>query len=201
MGVENREKIAKGALDLFLAQGIKTVTMDKIAMALSISKRTIYESFSDKEDLVSECLIVFKKQIDDNNKILEKTSDNSFVYLLRMFQSNFARLQNINLNFFIDVKTLFPDHIKKAKLNKPAQISQFQKLIERSQADGYIITHLQADVLANVYYGMLTSMRNDDTYDYSMNSPKEIFKVLCTIYFRGIATTKGLALIDEYVKE
>ncbi len=37
---------------LFQAQGVKQVRMDDIARELSISKKTLYELFSDKEELL-----------------------------------------------------------------------------------------------------------------------------------------------------
>lgn len=201
MSNESREKIAKGALELFLSQGIKTVTMDRIAAALSMSKRTIYENFSDKEDLVSACLCLFKRLSDEKRIEFEQTSENSFVFLLRMFRFGFVTLRRVNVNFFRDIDLLFPDHVKRVKLHRPAQIAQFQSLIEKSQNEGYIMSSLNADELAMIYYGMMTSLRDDETYDFNKISPYEIFKTMCSIYFRGIVTEKGVVLTNQYLKE
>lgn len=200
MSLENREKITKGALDLFLSEGIKTVTMDKIAASLSVSKRTIYEQFADKEELVSECLALFKRENDEQRAAIERTSENSFVFLLRMFQAGFMKLNKINLRFVADVETLFPEKIKQNKLNRPAQIAQFSELIHKSQEDGYIIPTLSSEVLAIVYYGMISSLRDKESYDYSSVSPKDVLRMLCSIYFRGTATEKGMKLITEYIE-
>ncbi|MBE0676126.1 MAG: helix-turn-helix transcriptional regulator, partial [Bacteroidales bacterium] len=45
-------RIVAGAAELFRIYGIKAVTMDTIAAHLGISKRTIYERFHDKDELL-----------------------------------------------------------------------------------------------------------------------------------------------------
>lgn len=197
MSAENRDKIVKGALSLFMTQGIKSVTMDKIAASLSVSKRTIYELFSDKEQLVSACLSDLKATTDQKRAELRQNTANSFSYLLEMFKYSVSVLRGINVNFFTDSEAMFPEIVEEVKLNKEAQVEHFRLLIEDAQADGHIVRSFSSDVLAEVYYGMLSSMRTSDYYDYSRTPSSEILRILCNVYFRGVATSEGLALIHE----
>ncbi len=174
--------------------------MDKIAAALSMSKRTIYEQFSDKGELVTECLKLFREELDKERDDIRAKSENSFVFLLSMFKMSFLRLNGINIRFLQDVETIFSEEIKRCRLNRPSQIEQMSELIRQSQKDGYVDPTLSSDVSATVYYGMISSLRDKDSYDYSVVSPKDVLKILCTIYFRGIATEKGLKLIAQYVE-
>src|ERR1700733_4118922 len=48
-----KERILIKAADLFCRYGIRTITMDEIASQLGISKKTIYQFFTDKDDMVS----------------------------------------------------------------------------------------------------------------------------------------------------
>src|SRR5688572_25940061 len=52
MITEARERIRNKADELFLQYGIRSVSMDDIANALGMSKKTIYQYFSDKDELV-----------------------------------------------------------------------------------------------------------------------------------------------------
>ena len=57
-----REKIIHKASDLFLSYGFKSVTMDDLANALGISKKTIYQNFDNKTKLVeATSLYIFNK--------------------------------------------------------------------------------------------------------------------------------------------
>lgn len=52
-----RAQVIEVATRLFHTQGIKNVTMDDIAHALTMSKRTLYQIFADKEDLLLACVV------------------------------------------------------------------------------------------------------------------------------------------------
>ena len=51
-----RDRIIEGAAELFKTYGIKSVTMDSLANQFGMSKRTIYEVFSDKDELLMAVL-------------------------------------------------------------------------------------------------------------------------------------------------
>lgn len=72
--VELRERIITAATEAFTSKGIKSITMDDIAAALGISKRTLYEVFSDKESLLKECIL---KAQADRDKYLQKVFEQS----------------------------------------------------------------------------------------------------------------------------
>ena len=54
--METRDRIISKSIELFVRFGIRYVTMDQIAAELGISKRTIYELFKDKDDLLLQCI-------------------------------------------------------------------------------------------------------------------------------------------------
>jgi AcrR family transcriptional regulator len=59
--MEPQEKILKSSLELFFKYGIKRVTMDDIAKELGMSKKTIYQFYKEKDDLVNQLCIVEMK--------------------------------------------------------------------------------------------------------------------------------------------
>ena len=71
---EIREQIVETAQQLFIEHGIKDVKMDDIAAQLSISKRTIYELFNDKEQLLREVLELQNDKMRENGKEISCSS-------------------------------------------------------------------------------------------------------------------------------
>ena len=63
MNLDAKNRIVECSLKMFLEKGIKSITMDMIAAELAISKRTIYEYFENKEQLVLSCLELFGNKI------------------------------------------------------------------------------------------------------------------------------------------
>lgn len=60
---KTKTKIVETAIELFNENGFKGVTMDDIATNLHISKRTMYEIFASKNDLVRECLTQIHREM------------------------------------------------------------------------------------------------------------------------------------------
>lgn len=197
---EVREKIVCGALDLFISQGIKSVTMDKIAMALTMSKRTIYEYFENKEALVSACLLRFKEMNETETNRLKDSCNCSFSALLVSFRYTIMMLRRINTNFIDDAKLIFPKRFEQAKMSRGALCGSFQTYIEKSQREGHIKSEYSAKVLAQLYYNMLFSLQEKGAYDLREQSISEVLYTVCKVFFRGVATEEGYEMIKEYLE-
>ena len=92
--VELRERIITAATEAFTSIGIKSITMDDIAAALGISKRTLYEVFSDKESLLKECIL---KAQADRGKVKEGNIGSKVLSLTEEMVANKCRI-NIDKN-------------------------------------------------------------------------------------------------------
>ena len=101
---ELRERILVTATEAFASKGIKSITMDDIAAALGISKRTLYEVFSDKESLLKECIL--KAQSDREAYLQEvyEQSHNVLEVILAVFQKSIEVFHQTNKRFFEDIK-------------------------------------------------------------------------------------------------
>lgn len=197
---EVREKIVCGALDLFISQGIKPVTMDKIASSLTMSKRTIYEYFENKEALVSACLLHFKEINEKETNRLRDGCNCSFSALLVSFRYTILMLRRINTNFIEDAKLMFPKRFEQARMSKEALCESFQTYIEKSQREGHIKSEYSAKVLAQLYYSMLFSLQEKGAYDLREQSISEILYTVCKVFFRGVATEEGYEMIKAYLE-
>ena len=99
---ELRERIIMTATEAFTLKGIKCITMDDIAAALGISKRTLYEVFADKESLLKECIL--QKQA-ERDKYLQE------IYEQSNSSTRFLRYSDINSS-----KTLAPFSVEMPRI-------------------------------------------------------------------------------------
>ena len=102
--LELRERIVDTALQSFVTHGIKSITMDDIAAALGISKRTLYEVFADKETLLMECLRRAQDEGDTYVKEVYEKASNVLEVLLKLYQRSIEKFHNTNKKFFEDIK-------------------------------------------------------------------------------------------------
>lgn len=98
--LELRERIIDTALNSFATHGIKSITMDDIAAALGISKRTLYEVFSDKETLLMECLLKAQREGDAYVKDVYEKASNVLEVLLKLY-SGVSRSFTILIKSFL----------------------------------------------------------------------------------------------------
>ena len=83
--------IVEAAHTLFIEHGIKDVKMDDIAARLSISKRTIYELFKDKEELLLEVLKFQNDKMSENGREIVRNSSHILEIILKLFNLHFKR--------------------------------------------------------------------------------------------------------------
>ena len=81
-----RNLILATAMEQFMEKGIKDVKMDDIASMLSVSKRTIYELFSDKEELLLEALKLQQKILREEGKALIRSSKHILDIILNLYR-------------------------------------------------------------------------------------------------------------------
>ena len=101
---QTREKILQGALELFMKYGIRSVSMDDIARHLSISKKTIYQYFVDKDDIVTSATSNHMVQTKANFDTLTSMSKNALDELMRIQMFMRKNMQDMNPSLLFDLK-------------------------------------------------------------------------------------------------
>lgn len=196
--VELRNRIITTATEAFTTKGIKCITMDDIAAALGISKRTLYEVFSDKESLLKECILTMQ---DDREQYLQGIYDqahNVMEVILAVFQKSIEVFHKTNKRFFEDIKK-YPkvyDMMRKRSESDSENTMSFFRLgveqgIFRSDVNFAIVNLLvreQFDVLLNT----------DICNKYSFI---DVYESIMFTYIRGISTEKGAKVLDNFILE
>ena len=113
--MDNRQRIIEEAALLFRTYGIRAVTMDMLANQMGISKRTIYEVFKDKGELLSGVLKWMTiKQREAMNKIFSDT-ENVIEALFKMIDLMIDHFQNMSPAFQLDMKRYHNEILKKTR--------------------------------------------------------------------------------------
>ncbi|NLA25075.1 MAG: TetR/AcrR family transcriptional regulator [Bacteroidales bacterium] len=196
--MDTRLRILKEAGILFSRLGIKSVTMDYIANHLGVSKRTIYELFSDKDDLLSQAFDEFTKFHRTEMFNIIEESENVIEAIV-----NFSRLHNEMLSkihplFMSDLKKyhnkVYKNLVKTGMLND----EMFSKLIlTKGVEEGVFRSDIDIK-LANVFF--LEAMRfcfNKNNKEMEGFSTDQIVKTVFLPYLRGISTEKGLDILKN----
>lgn len=202
---EVKEKIKAAALELFLKNGIKEVKMDDIASLISVSKRTIYELFSDKELLITETLTQHQKQMHDEAKLIIKDSTDTLDVILRLYGLFFSKLQKINRKFFADLAR-YPNLHNHNKEREKKNSKKFIAWMEegrkqglfREDADFKILLYIMKRELDHI---VMLKAQNTQEEELSRYTSEQLGQLLILFYLRGIATPKGQEKIEEFIQK
>lgn len=201
MNLDVKNRIVEVALDMFHEKGIKNITMDMIASELSISKRTIYEYFDNKEVLVLSCLKLFSERLHEEFKRKKEQSENSLEFLLNALYVNVQVFRVVNVNFFRDTKKMFPNLQKEVEEKEKENIEVLGNILREAQEEGFIRENSNVEILKKIFYILIITLKEPYYYDFNKYSFAEVFWTNSEIFFRGIATEKGMKLIENFNKE
>jgi AcrR family transcriptional regulator len=196
--MEIRDRIIVEAAELFKTYGIKSVTMDSLATQLGISKRTIYEVFSDKDELLIGVLKwMTERQKELVKKFLEE-SENAIVAIFKLLEINLNHFQDMSPAFQADIKKYHHEVLmKKAdKCEMPDYRNNIQ-LIEKGISENFFRKDINPDLVNRCLYSMVRSIMDQDLYPFEQFSRREVVKNGFINYLRGISTFEGLELVNK----
>jgi len=196
--MDNRERIIEGAAGLFKTYGIKSVTMDFLANHLGMSKRTIYEVFTDKDELLMGVLTwMAGKQKELVRKILDD-SENSIVAIFRMLEINRDNFQNMSPAFQADLKKYHHDVLMKktVKCEMPDYRNN-QQVIEKGIKEKLFRDDINPDLANRCLFNLGRSIMDHELYPFELFSRRDVIRNIFINYLKGISTLKGLELINE----
>ncbi len=190
-----RKRILDFAMPEFASRGIRAVKMDEIAHKLSISKRTLYEIYSSKEELLYEGLQAIAEESALKQKKISEECDNVMDILIRTVSMRIEELRGTNNAFFNDLMrySRILDYFEETQAIRNNAMRNFLK---RGQEEGYF----KADYNYNLVVMLLNSSERRITLKKMLNeySMEEIFFNMMFVVIRGVCTPKGIDILDRF---
>lgn len=193
------KKILRGAQELVFRYGIKSITMDDFAKHLGISKKTIYQHFTDKDDLIIK-MVEFSLQYNEQELscIVEKSSDpiEEIMSTMKMMAHTFAKM---NPTVFHDMMKYYPAAYKKFRDFKTDCIL---KMIEQNLKHGQELNLYRMDIdikiLARLRLEEIDMAINLDAFPPDLYSLADVHVQLLDHFLHGVCTLKGHRLLNKY---
>lgn len=196
MPVMIKEQIMLTAFDLFSQYGIKSVSMNDIAQNMSISKRTIYEFFEDKETLLLEGMDLKYNKMRLTLEQLEQEPLTVLEVILFFYEEFMKRSRWFNRKFYDDLKR-FPKALQKAEEEKLQFSQKCMKLFSRGVKEGVFQPNVNFEIVALLAKEQVKMIRPSRAF--SNHSTTEVFNTILYTFLRGISTEKGIAILDRYM--
>lgn len=169
--------------------------MDDLACSLSISKRTLYELFCDKEQLLLEVLIMHQQEMNTYISEVASKAENALEVIFAFYRRKLSELTELNPLFLRDLRK-YPNVLsyvrERQKLSDAAALVHFQKGVE----EGIFRDDINFDIInqaMSMQFEML--VYSDITENYPLS---EIYSEVTFLHMRGISTPKGMQMVDAF---
>ena len=181
---------------MLMSVGPSSMTMDDVARACGISKRTLYEAFPDKRTLIGEC--VHRQHQIKNAEVKEifDTSSNCFEAMYRVYERARKKFQSTSVAFINDIKRLYPDIFDQHMESEKVTVNGIAGVLRQAQDEGLVIKRINPEIAA---YLFVLSMRelhekaSDNKYGFK---DADMFDHVFISFLRGVATIKGIEMIE-----
>ena len=190
--METRKRILEIATEQFARFGVRTVTMEDLARQVGISKKTIYQEFEDKKDLVKA---VFAAILEEDQRklshILEQ-KDGVIEHLVQTSRMMRDRLTSINPLVIMEVQKYFPEAWKLFESFKDQTIQKdLVNVLELGKKLGYFREEIDSRILAKVRLNQITTAFDAKNFSDPEYNVLEEQLVIMDHFLHGIFTDKG----------
>ena len=195
---ELRERIIAKATEAFTASGIKCITMDDVAAALGISKRTLYEVFADKETLLTECIVCIQQERDKYLQEIYERSENVLEVILAVFQKTIEVFHRTNKRFFEDIKK-YPKVYEMMQNRREIDSENTIKFFKSGVEQGIFRSDVNFEIvnmLVREQFDVLLNTKICDEYPFI-----DVYESIMFTYIRGISTEKGAKVLEDFIQE
>lgn len=195
-----KESIVNKAAELFLTLGFKSVTMDDIANAMGISKKTIYVHFSNKTELVDAVSFFLCDSICDGIDTICEQSANPIqeLYDIKMYVMH--HLKNEKASPQYQLKKYYPQtysRLHRAQFNKMHQ--SVSESLQKGVDMGFFRPSIDVDLIARMYFNGMTGMKDEAIFPPEQYSKDYLMESYLEYHLRAIVTDQGMDILNQFI--
>jgi AcrR family transcriptional regulator len=197
-----RERIIGETCNLFTRYGIRAVTMDTIASQMGISKRTIYENFRDKDDLVLSVMTWMGTENMKTIKKLEEESETVIHLSFKVIEMVGAMMERYNPLLFEDLRKyhhLVEKNTERLKIQDNMALSR--PFVIRGIREGIFRPDINPDLINRAIHAVFQLTGDFNHFPRELYRRDEVVRSVYLNFLRGISTRSGSELIDKIEQE
>ena len=200
--IETGIRIKQKAHSLFMQYGLRSVSMDDIATSLGMSKKTIYQYYADKDELIEA---VINEQVQQSRGLCERdqqASDNAVHEIFLAMDMIMEMLGTMNPSLVFDMQKYHPKAFQKFQQHKNEYLyNVIRNNLERGIREGLYREDINLDILARFRVESIIIPFNPDFHSKLKYSLAKLEKELIIHFLYGLASLKGYKLILKYQQE
>jgi len=193
------KRIADVGFSLFRQYGVRAITLDEIALQLGISKKTIYEHFTGKDELVTEILRQRIGQVQEQFTELTSHSRDAIEANVLMIQFLDGLFRNMNPVVVMDLQKYHPDAFQIYQDHMYGfVINSMRRNLARGVEEGLYREDVDQEIMARFRVESCNMCFKPGTFPKDHFEMSRVQRQLLEHFLFGVATEKGYKLLMEY---
>lgn len=192
-----KNRIVEEAAVMFRTYGIKAVTMDMLASNLGISKRTIYENFTDKDELLVTVIRCMEEKRKEMVVSTLKESKNVIEAIFKLLRLTGDHFRNMSPAFYTDMKK-YHHVIEKSGLCSIPDLTGSRAIIDQGIAEGTFHKNIDPEIVNRGMFGVFRLTGDFELFPSGEFMRQDIISNLYINLLRGICTPKGRRLLEKH---
>jgi len=188
--------------NLYKKYGIKSITMDDAARHLGISKKTLYQYFADKTEMVKEAVV---QELQSRQKSFAESltgNYNAIEELMIYYKIQIKMILDYKPNFVYDLKKYYPDiynnyvNIKREKI-----INSVEQNLKKGIEEGFFRPELDVSIISRLTLMRIEGMIHSGIFDTDEIMSPKVFTEIFYFHVYGIVTEKGSDYFEKHKSE
>lgn len=195
---ELKSRIIDYAMGEFYKRGVRAVKMDEISQGLHVSKRTVYEIFGDKEELLLAGLKIKSQEMREKLETYSCNVAHNVVDIIGYFYKLQMEVNSmVGVAFYEEIHRM-PRVIEFFNQEHEREFADRVKFLKAGVEEGLFRQDIDYSLTMELLSASMSEiMRNQIYKKYSM---QQIFDNFFLVIIRGFCTERGAALLNKVIE-
>ena len=194
-------EILSKTFDLYHKYAIKSVTMDDVARELGISKKTLYQHVTNKNELVEKVIYCELEKTGQKHYQIQQMNLNAIEELFEVSKIMNEHLKKHNPALFYDLKKYYPKiyhQIRKKKREKAYE--SILRNLKKGISEGIYRKEINTEIIAKLYISRIEQSYDEGIFSIEEITSVEVFNEILIYHLHGICNEKGLKILKSKLK-
>ncbi|MBM3412599.1 MAG: TetR/AcrR family transcriptional regulator [Bacteroidetes bacterium] len=197
--METKNRIVKKADELFMRYGIRSISMENIVEGLGMSKKTLYQYFSDKDQLVAEVVKLRTDALCQQCESITVESHDAIHEIFLIMEHVMEGFRDMNPMVLFDLQKYHPSGFQLfGQYKNQFLLDHIRCNIQRGIREGLFRDNIQLEIISRYRLQSMMIPFDVNVYQPAQFNLAETSQLVAENYVYGLATLKGHALIQEY---
>lgn len=196
-----RAELLENISELFHKYGLRSTSMDDICTHLKISKKTLYQYFSNKDDLVEQVALQHRTSRRIQEKLSELRRLNSIEFLVLLGEDIIKHLNSQHQMNLFDLKKYHPEVYQRiSERNQVFFYEQLTQIIEKGIQDGYFREDIDKQVQIYLFAKQIAFLGDPEVMSAIEYPIDVIIPTIIENVIRSFVTAAGMEELEKLLK-